>query len=271
MFGKDNCLLGCCTVQSGRSVLIFQRYLLPPSPGWWAGNREDDLHLGQWWKPLIHSLKGCRKPPTQKQCLSRPGSRPAHILFRTLTQPWLVPSFLSWLLFSPPLLQFSPLYLSFLIIYPIFFLFPSFHTSHPFLLFCFFISSPCVRWSPLWTPVNPNKGYILSSFHCMPALHQSSPPLARMWSNLSPIGSLALALSHPLPHWSGQGSTVSDWFLYQKPIPCVRLTHHPDDGDSKYLWNVSKLLPDYKAQQPRRQSSYLLPWEPEISSMFCEL
>jgi hypothetical protein len=46
--------------------------------------------------------------------------------------------------------------------------------------------------------------------------------------------------------------------------------HHqgdcPDDGDSKYLWNVSKFVTDYMVQQPRRQpSSYLLPWEPETS------
>jgi hypothetical protein len=33
----------------------------------------------------------------------------------------------------------------------------------------------------------------------------------------------------------------------------------PDDGGSKDLWNVGKILPDYMAQQPRRQpSSYLL-------------
>jgi hypothetical protein len=32
-------------------------------------------------------------------------------------------------------------------------------------------------------------------------------------------------------------------------------THRPDDGGSKHLWNVSKLLPDYTAQQPRRQPS----------------
>jgi hypothetical protein len=40
----------------------------------------------------------------------------------------------------------------------------------------------------------------------------------------------------------------------------------PDDGGSKHLWNVGKLLPDYMAWQLRRQSSsYSLPWEPQIS------
>jgi hypothetical protein len=29
----------------------------------------------------------------------------------------------------------------------------------------------------------------------------------------------------------------------------------PDDGGSKDLWNVGKLLPDYMALQPRRQPS----------------
>jgi hypothetical protein len=39
----------------------------------------------------------------------------------------------------------------------------------------------------------------------------------------------------------------------------------PDDGGSKDLWNVGKLLPDYTALQPRRQqSSYSPPWEPQI-------
>jgi hypothetical protein len=42
-------------------------------------------------------------------------------------------------------------------------------------------------------------------------------------------------------------------------------TYRPDDGGSKHLWNVGKLLPDYTAQHPRRHSfSYLPPWEPEI-------
>jgi hypothetical protein len=31
--------------------------------------------------------------------------------------------------------------------------------------------------------------------------------------------------------------------------------HRPDDGRSKDLWNVGKLLPDYTALQPRRQPS----------------
>jgi hypothetical protein len=31
--------------------------------------------------------------------------------------------------------------------------------------------------------------------------------------------------------------------------------YRPDDGGSKDLWNVGKLLPDYTALQPRRQPS----------------
>jgi hypothetical protein len=33
---------------------------------------------------------------------------------------------------------------------------------------------------------------------------------------------------------------------------CCLHHHRPDDGGSKYLWNVGKLLPDYTAQHPRR-------------------
>jgi hypothetical protein len=32
-------------------------------------------------------------------------------------------------------------------------------------------------------------------------------------------------------------------------------THRPDDGGSKDLWNVGKILPDYTVLQPRRQQS----------------
>jgi hypothetical protein len=68
---------------------------------------------------------------------------------------------------------------------------------------------------------------------------------------------------------SGEGSTLSDWFPYLKPIPRARLIHCPDDGGSKHLWNVSKLLPDYTVQPPRRQqSSYSPLWEPAISLDF---
>jgi hypothetical protein len=45
---------------------------------------------------------------------------------------------------------------------------------------------------------------------------------------------------------------LADWFLYLKPFAHAGLTHRPDDGGSKDLWNVGKLLPDYTALQPRR-------------------
>jgi hypothetical protein len=34
------------------------------------------------------------------------------------------------------------------------------------------------------------------------------------------------------------------------------LTRRNDNGGTKHLWNVGILLPDYTAQQPRRQQSY---------------
>jgi hypothetical protein len=50
----------------------------------------------------------------------------------------------------------------------------------------------------------------------------------------------------------------------------ARLTHRPDYGGSKHLWNVDKLLRDYTAQNRRRHSpSYSSPWEPEISPRDC--
>jgi hypothetical protein len=35
----------------------------------------------------------------------------------------------------------------------------------------------------------------------------------------------------------------------------IKLINRPDDGGSKDLWNVGKLLPDYTVLQPRRQQS----------------
>jgi hypothetical protein len=45
----------------------------------------------------------------------------------------------------------------------------------------------------------------------------------------------------------------------------AQLTHRPNDGGSKLLWNVGQYLPDYTVLHPRRQpSSYSSPWEPRI-------
>jgi hypothetical protein len=52
--------------------------------------------------------------------------------------------------------------------------------------------------------------------------------LARLWSPVLPLTPL-------LPHWSGQGSTLSDRVPYLKPISHARLTDRPDDGGSKHL------------------------------------
>jgi hypothetical protein len=53
------------------------------------------------------------------------------------------------------------------------------------------------------------------------------------------------------------GSKKMTFFLVVAPWSLVE-GDHPDYGVSKHLWNVGKLLPDYTAQQPRRQqSSYL--------------
>jgi hypothetical protein len=74
---------------------------------------------------------------------------------------------------------------------------------------------------------------------------------------------------------STQRSSLSSWQVVLRQVNCWRwLTvfcdvapcslveiyrrfrgHDPDDGGSKHLWNVDKLIPDYRALQPRRQPS----------------
>jgi hypothetical protein len=49
-----------------------------------------------------------------------------------------------------------------------------------------------------------------------------------------------------------------NWFLDLKPIPRAQLTHRPDDGSSRDLWN-SKLLPNYTAPQTGRQPDTSVP------------
>jgi hypothetical protein len=66
---------------------------------------------------------------------------------------------------------------------------------------------------------------------------------------------------------------IAKCFTNSKPrASLARVTHRPDDGGSKYLWNVGKRLLDYMAEHPRRQSSLYSPlWEPEMSPIKCFL
>jgi hypothetical protein len=54
------------------------------------------------------------------------------------------------------------------------------------------------------------------------------------------------------------------WFL-----PPSGLTHRPDGG-SRRLWNVGELLPDFTAEQPRRQpSSYVIRFNHAVHRIAC--
>jgi hypothetical protein len=64
--------------------------------------------------------------------------------------------------------------------------------------------------------------------------------------------------------WVVAPCSLVEFYQYFRGPCCL---HHqgPNDGGSKDLWNVGKLLPDYMTLQPRRQpSSYSPPWQPEI-------
>jgi hypothetical protein len=56
---EDDCLLGCCTVQSGRSLPTFHRFLLPPSSRWWdytmqQPSRQPLSYLPPWEPEISH-------------------------------------------------------------------------------------------------------------------------------------------------------------------------------------------------------------------------
>jgi hypothetical protein len=53
--------------------------------------------------------------------------------------------------------------------------------------------------------------------------------------------------------WDAVPCSVVEVYQYFRGACC--LSHYPNDGGSKCLWNVSKLLPDYMVQHPRKQSS----------------
>jgi hypothetical protein len=72
-------------------------------------------------------------------------------------------------------------------------------------------------------------------------------------------------------HESQKGlETKTDWLTVRQSqrdldLNLARLIHRPDDGGSKDLWNVVRLLLDYASLQLRRHpSSYSLSWEPQI-------
>jgi hypothetical protein len=145
-----------------------------------------------------------------------------------------ISSLQSLMLFSP----FSPPYIS--LPYP-----------PPSVLPHFLMSSdlPAGPWGALIRAVSVN----------LSLLHVLSPPSGQAVACPPSLllAPLSLPDPHLIPHWSGQGSALTDWLLYLKPIPHTQLTHCSDDGGSKDLWNTGKLLPDYMALQPRRQPSYI--------------
>jgi hypothetical protein len=164
---------------------------------------------------------------------------------------------------------------------PIYFIFPF---SFPCLLFCPSFNL-CFCDFHYYSPVSPYKGYFFPSFAYQAFILISSLSkfficsiyifyfVSLYWFVLSylhstycisclfPCVSLSflpmawLRSPPPFSHWSGQGSAFSNLLLYPTQLFCVWLTHHPDNGGSKLLWNISQCLPDYMTQHPWRQSS----------------
>jgi hypothetical protein len=63
-------------------------------------------------------------------------------------------------------------------------------------------------------------------------------------------------LDTSLKNWSEFNTDKNTWpFLWILMFACLHHQGNPDARGIKNLWNVGKLLPDYTAQQPRRQPS----------------
>jgi hypothetical protein len=113
----------------------------------------------------------------------------------------------------------------------------------------------------LWNP--RSAGYLL-----LPGKLTITPSLAQVWFTLT-----GYINSQNRWYWRRLFSGLLCHVVLQKFTNVSQMLadsiirpHCPDDGGSKNLWNVSKLLPDYTVQQCRIQpSSYSLPWEPDIS------
>jgi hypothetical protein len=70
--------------------------------------------------------------------------------------------------------------------------------------------------------------------------------------------------------WGVASCSLVEVYRRYRGACCLHHQNDDDDWSSKYLWNVSKLLPDYTVQYSRRQSSsYSPPWEPEVSVCTC--
>jgi hypothetical protein len=69
---EDGCLLGFSAVQSGRSLLTFQRSLLPPSPGRWVERSPPVFAAGSVRYSCLPASRGALGHGLHRLCLNPP-------------------------------------------------------------------------------------------------------------------------------------------------------------------------------------------------------